>query len=266
MKELILIVEDEAVLYKRLKTALKKMLYRVGEYCASVDHAIELIEKERPDLILLDIDLEGEKTGIDLGAIVNERYQIPIIYVTNFGDDHMFHKGLQTGHEHFMVKTKPRLDVGEVTRVVQTALQRANKQSIVATEGIIGYTTYLEQAREERADKVIKIPIKFEDIVMLSTAPFLDQQGEEHHLKTNYLWFLTEYKERLLLRSSLADVLKKLPYNFIRVNEKYIVNLTADSFKGSIHSSRILVDKIPINISERYKKEFKARFHHYYGT
>ena len=48
-----------------------------------------------PDIALLDIDLEGEQTGIDLGKILSTNYNIPFIYVTDYDDSETFFEGLK---------------------------------------------------------------------------------------------------------------------------------------------------------------------------
>jgi DNA-binding response OmpR family regulator len=70
MKRKIRIVEEEAIFYRNLRNFPEKNNYEVSDYTKSVDEAIEKIENEQPDLVLLDIDLVGEKTGIDLGKIL----------------------------------------------------------------------------------------------------------------------------------------------------------------------------------------------------
>ncbi len=75
----ILIVEDKAILYKRLSMALKQENYSVDGFTPSVSKALERIQAKMPDVALLDIDLEGEKSGIDLGKILAFDYKIPFI-------------------------------------------------------------------------------------------------------------------------------------------------------------------------------------------
>ena len=65
-------------------------------------------------MVLLDINLQGEKTGIDVGTVLNSKYKIPFIYVTDLDDTMTFAKGLQSNHEQFIVKTKPRLNIDDV--------------------------------------------------------------------------------------------------------------------------------------------------------
>ena len=79
---IILIVEDELL----LALALRKGLEQAGFECISpaVDYrsAVDLALEKRPDLILMDILLKGEKTGIDAARTIQSCVPVGIIFVT----------------------------------------------------------------------------------------------------------------------------------------------------------------------------------------
>jgi DNA-binding NtrC family response regulator len=69
----VLIVEDQFIEAHNLKRILEKAGYDVPAIARSVPAALGIIEKDRPDLVLLDIYLQGEQTGIDLAHILREK-------------------------------------------------------------------------------------------------------------------------------------------------------------------------------------------------
>src|SRR5690606_15579301 len=73
LKIKILIVEDQFIEAKSLNLILSNAGYSTCTVARSVQAALSIIEKEKPDLVLVDIFLQGEETGIDLGKILNER-------------------------------------------------------------------------------------------------------------------------------------------------------------------------------------------------
>src|SRR5690554_3184123 len=77
----ILIVEDEFAVANDLRQILEKAGYRVIGIAFTVAKAIELKNQQKPDLVLLDIILKGEQTGIDLARLLGEEH-IPFIYVS----------------------------------------------------------------------------------------------------------------------------------------------------------------------------------------
>jgi DNA-binding NtrC family response regulator len=81
MKQKILIVEDEFIVANDLRIMLEKAGYKVCGIAPSVVKALELIATKAPDWILLDIFLQGDKTGIDLAGQLTEM-EIPFIYIS----------------------------------------------------------------------------------------------------------------------------------------------------------------------------------------
>jgi two-component system response regulator HydG len=73
METKILIVEDQFIEANNLRLILRKAGYTVCSVAASVQEALSIIKNEKPDLVLLDIHLQGKLTGIDLAKILNER-------------------------------------------------------------------------------------------------------------------------------------------------------------------------------------------------
>ncbi len=263
----ILIVEDEALLYKRLCKVLQKENYSVDEYTPSVAEAIGRINTKRPDIVLLDIDLEGKQTGIDLGKQLHNEYHIPFIYITGFDDDQTFYEGLNTHHEQFIVKTKPRLDPKEVLRAIKTVLKRnETKDASFTKEGIIGLVGYLDDVKKYSNSGVTREPVKYKDIAFFTVKPFMNQNNEPEKLRANYLWFLTKIGEYYFLKKSLKDVLRELPHYFVRINESYIVNISAEMLGGRINGSRLSIMKQELTIKDTYRKEFNKRIKHLYQS
>ncbi|WP_299223138.1 response regulator [uncultured Psychroserpens sp.] len=264
MKAHILIVEDEALLYKNLCNVLEKENYSVDKFTPSVEEALSRINMKRPDLILLDIQLEGQLSGLDLGEILNTNYHIPFIYITGLDDDQTFYEGLNTEHELFIVKTKPRLNPKDIIRAVQTILKKKETKIAQLKNGVMGLVMYLDEMKETGSEKITKVPIKFSDIGYFTVKPFINDNGEVEELKSNYVWFLTQKKEHFFIRSSLSEILSVVPHYFVRINESYIVNITPNILTGNINNSRISILNQTLTISNRYKKEVKRRFEAFY--
>lgn len=85
-KAKILVVEDEYLVGTALKITLIRLGYEVTSIVSTGKEAIEKAEKEKPDLILMDIVLEGEMDGIEAANEIYSRFKIPVIYVTAHAD------------------------------------------------------------------------------------------------------------------------------------------------------------------------------------
>lgn len=267
MKVHVLVVEDEPVLYERLRKALLKQRFTVDEYTKSYDEAIVRIKENTPDVVLLDIDLHGKKDGIDLGKILFSVYNIPFIYVTDLDDDMTFSKGLHTNHEQFIVKTKPSLNINEVIRGIYTVLHKNNASLLrYQKDAVIGLVSYLDEVNDFGNSGVTRVPVAYKDIAFFTVKPFVNEDDEEEAIRTNYLWFYTKRKEYFFLKSSLKEVLKHLPLNFVRINESYIVNISPEMLDGRINGSRISVLGKEFKIKRTYARSFDKRLQSYYHS
>lgn len=264
----ILIVEDKALLYKRLSMALTEENYSVDGFTPSVEKALERIQSKLPDIALLDIDLEGEATGIDLGKILSSTYKIPFIYVTDYDDSETFFEGLKTQHDNFLVKTKPHLDTKQVVRAIQTALARNSKQPTPAADAILCFTDYLENTKDHGRQQVSQVPLPYEKIAIITTNSNKLNESKTKlkgrpcyiKLRTNYLRLENWDGQSYYLPTSLADIAGKLPLTFIRINESEIVNLSPAVLQGRINGNRLKIGEHVCHISKTYKPEVEKRF------
>lgn len=82
----ILIVEDEIIVATDIEESLESLGYNVQATVDTGLKAIEAVEKELPDLVLMDINLKGEMTGIEAAKIITQKHDVPIIYLTANAD------------------------------------------------------------------------------------------------------------------------------------------------------------------------------------
>ncbi len=86
MKKRILIVEDEPMTSMSEKQMLENLGYEVTGIALSGEVAVQMAGTDRPDFVLMDILLMGGMDGREATLKIQEMYQIPVIYVTDFGD------------------------------------------------------------------------------------------------------------------------------------------------------------------------------------
>ena len=82
-KKKVLVVEDEIIIADNICDSLIDLGYEVTEPAINYTEAILIIEKEKPDIAILDIHLSGKKTGIDIAKKINENYNFPFIFLTS---------------------------------------------------------------------------------------------------------------------------------------------------------------------------------------
>jgi len=84
MNSKILIVEDEFIVAADLEAKLMKLGCEVVGTAASGEEAISLAEKHRPQIVLMDIQLQGPMSGIEAGHLIQEKTGAAIIFVTAY--------------------------------------------------------------------------------------------------------------------------------------------------------------------------------------
>jgi AmiR/NasT family two-component response regulator len=119
----ILIVEDEPIISNDIKASLAKLGYEVCGWVASGASAVKSAEDLRPDLILMDIILQGDMNGIEAANIINKRFNIPIIYMTGNADMETIQSARDTNPYGYVLKPVNSMNLFSV---IDTALRRHN--------------------------------------------------------------------------------------------------------------------------------------------
>ncbi|MEJ2628265.1 MAG: PAS domain S-box protein [bacterium] len=120
-KPSIIIVEDELIVATDTKARLENLGYKVDGIAVSSDKALTLIQKKRPNLVLMDIKLKGRTTGIETAIKIKEKFNIPIIYITALTDRETLMMVKETDPFGFI--TKPFDDI-ELMGVIETSLHK----------------------------------------------------------------------------------------------------------------------------------------------
>jgi CheY-like chemotaxis protein len=91
-----LVVEDEAIIAEHIAILLKNMGYSVVGIVASGEDAIHVTEQMKPDLVLMDIMLQGNMDGIETAQEISNRFEIPVVYLTANADDQTLKRASRT--------------------------------------------------------------------------------------------------------------------------------------------------------------------------
>jgi CheY-like chemotaxis protein len=85
-KNKILVVEDESIVAAHIAESLKHSGYKVTDKVSYGEQAVESVMQNRPDLVLMDIVLNGQMDGIETGEVIYSNFDIPIIFLTAHAD------------------------------------------------------------------------------------------------------------------------------------------------------------------------------------
>jgi CheY-like chemotaxis protein len=82
----IMVVEDESIIALDIKSVLNGFGFDVCAIASSGEESIKLAKKTNPDLILMDVKLKGEMNGITAAKTIKKTLNIPVIYLSAYGD------------------------------------------------------------------------------------------------------------------------------------------------------------------------------------
>ncbi len=123
----ILIVEDEAVVSLDINRRLEKMGYEVLGQVASGEETLEMVQDNPPDLVLMDINLQGEIDGIETATRLYKEYNIPVIYLTAYAGESTLERAKESQPYGYILKPfKER----ELRATIEIAISRHEKESL----------------------------------------------------------------------------------------------------------------------------------------
>jgi signal transduction histidine kinase len=129
----ILIVEDELLIAKNLSHKLETLGYHIVGIVSSGADAIQRAGEMEPDLILMDIVIKGDIDGIETAVIINQKFDIPIIYTTAYADDETLQRAENTGSYGYLLKPFKQRELHATIKIALSKHQEAVKmQKLIA--------------------------------------------------------------------------------------------------------------------------------------
>jgi two-component system, LytTR family, response regulator LytT len=218
----VLIAEDDILIAEHLNDILEEC--KLGEIIVGYNYKeiIHLINTEQPDLILLDIHMDEELTGIKIAQEINANYKIPFIYITAQSDKMVMDLAIETKPFGYIIKP-------------------FNSKEIYAT---------LQLAKNVLIKKHLFIKDNNGDVkLMLDKLKLVKSDG-------NYLDIIT-VERKFVIRSTISSFLKLLPTtDFHQVHRSYIINI---NFIQKTNGDFIYIDEFSVPCSKKKMAEIKSK-------
>jgi DNA-binding LytR/AlgR family response regulator len=237
----ILIVEDEMIIAANTSLQLSKLGYEVTGIVSRGEEVLKHIANNQPDIVLLDIHLKGSLDGIETAKMMQEEYDIPIIYLTANTNDAFFNRAKETRPFAFISKPFKKL---EIERAIELTINRI--MEIKASDEKLAQESGNSAVLDDRIfvrhnDKMVKLFIR--DILYIEA-------------ERNYCRIFSKEKEYLLVMT-LKDIDIKLPTShFLRIHRSYIVNV---SQVEEVAIDHLVIGNKALSISKTYKDELLRR-------
>ena len=222
----IYIVEDEYITQAVLKNNVEEIGYSVVGMSDTAEQAWEDLQKMDVDLVLLDINLAGEKDGIWLAKNIRTALGIPFIFLTAYGDKATINTAVKTQPNGYLLKPFNEVDIYTAIEValnnfnhskveVKAEIQDTNSSLTPASNPLPTASTDVTVGNDQtiylKVDKIF-YKIKLADICYVKS-------------DSNYVEVFLDNKKHLV-RSTLKNFSDLLPaHMFIQVHRSYIVNI-----------------------------------------
>jgi DNA-binding LytR/AlgR family response regulator len=210
----IFIVEDESIVAKDIQNSLTKLGYNVVGFANNGIDAIERITETMPDLILMDIMIKGNLTGIDVSERIRESMNIPVIFLTAYADEATLSRAKITEPYGYILKPFKEIDLHST---IEMAIYKHQKDSALMKERDFLYS--LVESKDEKSNgilfvksnsRLVKVYVK--DIYYVEA------------LK-DYVVINTEHA-KFTVHSTMKELDKKLGnIEFARVHRSFIARL-----------------------------------------
>ena len=227
----ILVVEDEIIIADNICDALEDLGYQALEPAINYTEAIQRIEEEIPDIAILDIQLSGIKTGIDLAKKIRESYNFPFIFLTSNSDAATVSEAKEVMPPAYLVKPFTK---DELYTSIEIALHNFSKKV-----GEVNDNNFIIKDSIFVKEKGYYTKIFFKDILYLKSA----------HV---YIEIFIKDNKKIVIRTSLNEILEKLSKNFIRVHRGYIINTT---YLTQITNTSVKILNNELPIGKKFKEE-----------
>jgi DNA-binding LytR/AlgR family response regulator len=208
----ILVVEDEMIIGAKISMQLTNLGYEVTGILPRGEEAILHVADNKPDIVLLDINLKGKLDGIETAAQLQQYGHIPVIYLTANSDDATFNKAKATRPYAFIAKPFKQLDL---QRAIELTISRmAEDEQVQSTEKRI--------AGEEQpfilSDRIF---VRYkEKMIKIMLADILYIEADR-----NYSHVFTINKD-YLLSITLKAIEEKLNMQlFMRIHRSFLINI-----------------------------------------
>lgn len=243
----IFIVEDESIVAKDIQNNLIKLGYNVLGIANNGKDAIEQIKETNPDVVLMDIMIKGDLTGIEVAEQIRKDISVPVIFLTAYADESTLSRAKVTEPYGYILKPFKEIDLHST---IEMAVYKHQKDSALQKERDFLYSL-VENKDGSQSDilfvkansRLVKVYLK--DIYYVEA------------LK-DYVIINTQYA-RYTVHSTMKDIEKKLgTIEFIRVHRSYIVRI--DKIQAIENQTVVLEnEKKAIPVGGSYRDELLGK-------
>jgi DNA-binding LytR/AlgR family response regulator len=235
------VVEDEMIIGAKISMQLTSLGYEVTGILPRGDEALLHLEQNKPDIVLLDIQLKGTMDGIETAQQIHQKHNIPIIYVTANSDDATFNRAKATRPFAFIAKPFKQLDLQRAIELTISRMAENDTGAMEVTDGEEQPFILNDRIFVRHKEKMQKI--------MLADILFIEADR-------NYSRIFTIHKE-YLLSITLKTIEEKLPAQlFQRIHRSYVINIMC---VDEVTEHHVMIAQKPIPLGTGMREQLMQR-------
>ncbi len=215
------IVEDDAIIAQSIIEMLTASGYSVTEPARRYAEAIAMIEKETPDLLLLDVKILGGLDGIEIARTVQKNFPIPYIFLTANTDFETIGRAKEVTPAAFLAKPVTRAQLHAAIEIALAGYTDPNNNAISDVQSKDNMGIFVKKGNSF-------LRVSFSEVRFVES-------------KDNYLQLMLGNGEFAFIRSTLAQFLARVPgfiqtHRSFAVARKAVLEVLADEVKTSAHT------------------------------
>jgi len=244
-KTKILVVEDENIVAKDIQNILINLGFDVPAIVSNGEDALAMTKKHKPELILMDIMIKGDMTGIDVAKKVKEKFNIPVVFLTAYADEKTINSAKDAVPYGYIIKP---FKEKEIETTIEMAINKFKEDKDLKKERDLYHSIITEKSNQDsifiRADYRLN-KIKYSDIY------YIEALKDYVVINTSDNIFTTH--------TTMKEMVRILPKEqFVRVHRSYIVRL--DKIFSIKYPDLIVEGKMKVvPIGGLYRKELYGR-------
>lgn len=220
------IVEDELLIAIRLQGVLEELGYDVLAPVENYSDGLQLVQSQKPDILICDIQLSGRKTGIELAEKIREFNNLPIIFLTSYSEKETIDHARSVRPNAYLIKP---FNKEELYSAIEIAMM--NHKPIQST-------------LNEPKFHFVKVKDAYEKI----------EESDIIYVNSDhvYLEIHTTAQKKFVIRKSMNAFVEELGADFIRIHKSYIVNMRHVS---RLSSSQVVIGELELPVGKSYKAD-----------
>jgi DNA-binding LytR/AlgR family response regulator len=234
------IVEDDMIIAGAITEMLLEIGYDVPDNATRYSEAIELIENERPDLLLLDINLVGQMDGIDVADTVMKKFDIPFIFLTANMDSATIQRAKLVKPSAYLAKPVTKDQLYSAIEIAFSNFNSHKSQHTSQNKDLSGTgrdNVFIKDGHSFRK-------VYYHELIYLES-------------EANYVALHLANSKKILIRSTLDEFIKQLDSDrFLRVHRGFAVNT---ALIDGVYPTELSVGGAKIPVGRTYKEQLRDR-------